>query len=195
MRPSVLAALAPLAVLASACGPREPGPHANETVFWRVTAHALEWGECSDHQNLRGAYEGSALATDGSQFMAFSVDAEGEQMTELTCTAVDPATCRPAIQAPRTEPRVYTVSGHEATFGENRKATIQDHQCALALAHTRVLKDEGQAMTLTLTDSYSLVDAETDCADVEATWRAMSPNHKGLQGCTVVRTVGGTLQE
>jgi hypothetical protein len=176
--------LLPLGLLA-ACGPREPGPHPGETIFWELHTSSVEFGQCSDVAAFRDNFP--ALPTGPNTFLVYQVDASGAEAVALTCARKDASAC-----APTNPPFVFTVAGSELVAGVDRpKRPVGGGPCNLATSEAWLVEDKGERMELAITITLSLVDDAQVCADLEAGYQRESPNGLGVNGCTVTLRAQG----
>jgi hypothetical protein len=57
-----------------------------------------------------------------------------------------------------------------------------------------VLTDQGETLSMEVTNVLSLVDNQAACDTIEAQIKDQSPNKTGLQGCIVKFTVGASIR-
>jgi hypothetical protein len=186
MRP-LLPALLP-ALLLAACGPnqRQPGPQPNETLFWRLTASSVEFGACTDSQELRGDEAFQVGNVEGS-YLVYRVNEQANQATLMQCTALSASACTPTSM-------VLAVAGNELTLGASGKNPIAEGSpCNLAITQNLLIEDQGQSMRMTESLTFTLVDDPETCSEWNEGWKSISPNRMGLDGCTVSIVTEGVL--
>jgi hypothetical protein len=175
-------------LLLLACGgPRKPGPHPNEIIYWRITASDLLFANCSDNAEFRADIK--PVPIEANTFLIYKVDAEGKHATGQSCTTFDPATCKD------TEPVVvFDAAGNQLLFTKEKKTALGDQGCMLQSIQQWTLTDKGEDLDVEITNTLSEVDNPTACDSAEASIKAQSPNKLGLSGCVVTFTLTGTIK-
>ncbi len=181
----IFAALVPLLLVA--CGPRKPGPHPGETIFWRITSSDAQPSGCTDDPSFTSQIK--PIAVDANTYLIYRVDGQGKSATALDCTTFDTSSCQPSSSGV-----VYDIAGHELLFATEAKTPIDKSTCQLQSAETWDLTDQGTTLAITISDVLALVDDATACDKLETQVKAQSPNGLGLQGCMVNYTLGATIE-
>jgi len=181
-RTAVVAALTLLC-----CGPRAPGPHPDETMFWRITSSEAAMTACTDDPSFKDQVK--PIEYTDNTYLMYRVAKDGKQATALACTQLDSRTCQDSPSG-----IVFDVAEHELLYATESKEAIGDGGCQLQGAQSWVLTDKGETLTMEVNNSLSLVDSPTVCPKIEEQVKAQSPNGLGVQGCIVQYTIGATIK-
>lgn len=182
-----LAGLLLLSSLLACGGPREPGPHANERLVWRIDSFERSFGAaCTDLPAFREDL--SSFAVEAGSYIAYAVDGEAASAKTMLCTSYDPSSCEVDPQGV-----TLTVSGNTLLFSEAVSSDIENSECRLELNATWNLEDQGEAMGFEVVFLYSLIDSPSDCPTFQQAVIAESNNAQGIDGCAVTLSMTGSL--
>jgi hypothetical protein len=183
----LLPLFAALVALAACGGPRQPPAKPGQTLFWRVTSSDVTFTQCSDDPAFRK--DTVPIAFDENTYVIYRMEADGKKATALKCTKLDVSTCEDS-----TTGVVFDVAGNELLFSKETKSPIGTAGCQLNGAQSWVLTDQGETLSMEVTNVLSLVDNQAACDTIEAQIKDQSPNKTGLQGCIVKFTVGASIR-
>jgi hypothetical protein len=188
----VLVSIAALSLVS--CGPRSPGPHGGELIYWRVTTSDVAFASCSDAPSFRDPIK--PVEVTGNTYLIYKTAADNKTATSQRCESFDRASCRD------TEPQiVFTVAGNQLFFTTEKKTPLiegQDAGCQLNSVQQWTLSDKGENLDAEITNTLSEVDSETmpnQCAADEESIKTQSPNKTGLNGCVVTFTMQATIKQ
>lgn len=155
---------------------RTPGAVPGRTEFWFVVESGVEFGACSDEPSFR--QQVAPRAAEVGDVFIYRVSDDGQAAHQQVCNSLLASDCRESDP-----PLVFTVSGAELQRASEDKQALGTGGCNLVIAQNWSGWDQGQRMTLEISNVLSLVDAPAACDRVDATYRQQSPNGLGLQGC------------
>ncbi|MHB8875798.1 MAG: hypothetical protein ACYC8T_19090 [Myxococcaceae bacterium] len=178
--------LAAATLTLTACGPRTPGPHPNETMFWRITSSDVTTTGCTDDPGFRSQL--SPIEFNESTYLMYRLEKDGTQATALECASLDSRSCEVSSTG-----IVYKVAGHELLYVTDTKTPIGTGGCQLQGVQSWTLTDFGETLSIEITNTLGLVDSPSSCPGVEEQVKRQSPNGLGVQGCIVKYTVGATI--
>lgn len=175
-------------VVACDPGPRKPGPHPGEQVFWRITSSDVAFGQCTDHPEFIA--ELAPIPFDENTYFAYRVSKDGKTAVVLDCATRSPASCKDNDLGVE-----FQVSGHELFFSADHATAIDQTQCSLTASESWTLEDRGTTLDMRLGNVFGLQGDEADCAAVDASVAKASPNSLGIQGCVVTFILTGEYSE
>ncbi len=164
---------------------RSQGPNEAEygaVSFWKVTAHQINYSDkCSDSAAWRSVNESNSRLSGPDTFIMYLVSEDGSTARMQNCTSTDASTCKDA------DPIVdLAVSGNElSTTSAPTSTPISGNDCAVETVRTLKLTDGGPTLKMVVTDTLTLKGDETICKHAEDTFKAVSPNGKGYEGCEI----------
>lgn len=167
-----------------ACG--GSGPQPNQTYFWKLTTSTIEFNSmCSDEATFRQKNQPIEIKPDS--YFIYKVSADGKTATHMTCETFDVRTC-----IPHSSGLVFTIAGLEMSSARDMKQTITSSQCSINTSESWLLTDKkGSALSIEISDTFSLVGDRTDCDEIEAQAKSQAPNGKGFQGCAITMRIEG----
>lgn len=174
-----------LAILLAGC-PEYTGPQKDATYFWQMKTSTLEFGACTDAEEIRAPLKPLPL-TDNT-FIIYKVSSDGTKAVTQKCERLDSSTCTPSDSMV-----VFDVTGRELNFSTTTKEPVGMTGCSLQSTQTWTIVDATRAMTLDIVNVLTLVDSPPACDDVEADIKARSPNGLGVEGCVITSKLTGEL--
>jgi hypothetical protein len=168
-------------LLACACGP-------GNTRYWKLTSSTIAFNAyCSDNTTFRGNYE--ALQFQPDSYFIYTLSQDRRKALRVTCVTKDPSTCTPDKSGIVFD---VDVTGKELAYSKDVRAPTGVGMCTLATAETWFLTDQGSTMSLSISDTLSLVDDPATCTRLDMDLKAVSPNGQGYQGCTISYQLAGS---
>ena len=185
--PMRLMVMAAAATVLMACGPRKPGPEAEQIYFWHVRASTLEFGQCSDDPEFRKDI--NPLEFGDNSYIVFKVAKDVQTAKQQTCESLSASTCTDTQGG-----IVFDIAGTELTFSREFKDPIGMTGCSLQQNENWTFRDEGLAFSLDIANVLTLTDATTACDNVDANLKLKSPNMQGVSGCVITWKLTGDLR-
>jgi hypothetical protein len=177
----------------STSGPRQPGAvTASRVVFWRISSSELAFGEmCSDSMSFRSQF--APLGFNDSTYLSYRVSTDGKSADSLTCESLEARSCQVTDGGIR-----YAVQGADLIGSRVLGAEVVGSTCRLTLDEMWVVSDFGPTTAVTISSALGLSQADgggSACASVDESLRVNSPNRKGVVGCVLAYSLGGTFTE
>ncbi len=162
-------------------GSRLPGPHPSEwgqITFWRwIATSELTWADCSNDPSWKFSYEQPVFGEDA--FLFYRVEPGGATATGLSGCTLSGAKCEDTSV-------LWTIKGHTLTApGAGGKLFNGDAACAFILTTTYTTTDNGTAALWQVRIDVDPDPAKPDCAALDSSIKASSPNGHGLLDCHV----------